>query len=248
MHIFITEDLKAGWKSGVYQFFSDNVKEHTNDGGCKYQFFTCAVPNGCKHKKNGLVRYQTNTDGLKATDRSSTSNLRKHAVKCWGKAVVEVRLSGTGDGHSRDGSIFAVFARAEQHPVQVTDRVHTEPELCAHVARWVAESNRPLNIVADRELKEILCAGRPEVRVPSRRVLGCDLNTAYEQSRGYIEHLLREYPGWLSFSTDAWTSPNHRAFVAWTVHLQHEGELLGFPIDIFEVPEVRPTLIFPYKY
>lgn len=59
------------------------------------------------------------------------------------------------------------------------------------MARWVAESNRPLNIVADRELKEILCAGHPEVRVPSRRVLGRDLNTAYEQSRGYIEHLLR---------------------------------------------------------
>lgn len=129
MHIFVTEDLKAGWKSGVYQFFSDNVKEHTDDGGRKYQFFTCAAPNGCKHKKNGLVRYQTNADGSKATDRSSTSNLRKHAVKCWGKAVVEARLSGTGDGHSCDGSIFAAFARAEQRPVRVTDRVHTEPEL-----------------------------------------------------------------------------------------------------------------------
>ena len=38
---------------------------------------------------------------------------------------------------------------------------------------------------------------------------------------------------------DAWTSPNHRAFVAWTVHLQHEGHILAFLLDIIEVPEVR---------
>jgi hypothetical protein len=48
----------------------------------------------------------------------------------------------------------------------------------------------------------------------------------------------QEYPGRLSFGTDAWTSPNHRAFVAWVVHLQHEGELLSFPLDVYEVPEV----------
>jgi hypothetical protein len=47
-----------------------------------------------------------------------------------------------------------------------------------------------------------------------------------------------EYPGKLSFGTDAWTSPNHRAFVAWTVHLQHEGHPLVFLLDIIEVPEV----------
>ncbi|KAJ7349858.1 hypothetical protein DFH08DRAFT_696704, partial [Mycena albidolilacea] len=45
--------------------------------------------------------------------------------------------------------------------------------------------------------------------------------------------------GRLSFATHAWTSPNHRTFVAWTVHLQHKGEPLVFLLDIFEVPEVR---------
>jgi hypothetical protein len=38
---------------------------------------------------------------------------------------------------------------------------------------------------------------------------------------------------------DAWTSPNHCAFVAWTVHLQHEGHVLAFLLDIIKVPEVR---------
>jgi hypothetical protein len=49
----------------------------------------------------------------------------------------------------------------------------------------------------------------------------------------YQEHL-----GHLHFTTNAWTSPNHRAFVAWTVHLEYEGKMLCFLLDIIEVPKV----------
>jgi hypothetical protein len=45
---------------------------------------------------------------------------------------------------------------------------------------------------------------------------------------------------------DAWTSPNHRAFVAWTVHLHHEGNLLAFVLDIIEVPEVSLLVCMMY--
>jgi hypothetical protein len=44
--------------------------------------------------------------------------------------------------------------------------------------------------------------------------------------------------GQVHIATDAWTSTNHRAFVAWTVHLHHQGNLLSFVLDIIEVPEV----------
>jgi hypothetical protein len=30
---------------------------------------------------------------------------------------------------------------------------------------------------------------------------------------------------------------NHHAFVAWTVHLEHEGKMLAFLLNIIEVPE-----------
>jgi hypothetical protein len=49
---------------------------------------------------------------------------------------------------------------------------------------------------------------------------------------------LCDHSGCLHFTTDAWTSPNHRAFVAWTVHLEYEGSMLAFLLDIIEVPEV----------
>jgi hypothetical protein len=53
---------------------------------------------------------------------------------------------------------------------------------------------------------------------------------------------LQKHPGYIHFATDAWTSPNHRAFVAWTVHLHHEGHILMFLLDIVEVPEVCDVL------
>lgn len=49
----------------------------------------------------------------------------------------------------------------------------------------------------------------------------------------------KEYKGALNFATDAWTSPNHRAFVAVTVHLEQDGAPLCLVLDVVEVAEVR---------
>jgi hypothetical protein len=43
----------------------------------------------------------------------------------------------------------------------------------------------------------------------------------------------------LNFTTDAWTSPNHRAYVAVSVHLEHEGQPLSMILDIVEVSKVK---------
>ena len=39
----------------------------------------------------------------------------------------------------------------------------------------------------------------------------------------------------MSFTTDAWTSPNQCAYVAITVHLEHKGEPVTMLLDIVEV-------------
>jgi hypothetical protein len=46
---------------------------------------------------------------------------------------------------------------------------------------------------------------------------------------------LKEYDGRLSFATDAWTSPNQRAYVAITVHFEHKGDPVAMLLDIVEV-------------
>ncbi len=49
---------------------------------------------------------------------------------------------------------------------------------------------------------------------------------------------MQNYDGNLHFVTDAWTSTNHKAFVAVTVHLEHDGVPLVFLLDIVEVAKV----------
>jgi hypothetical protein len=41
----------------------------------------------------------------------------------------------------------------------------------------------------------------------------------------------------LSFATDAWTSLNHKAYMAITVHLEQNGKPLAMLLDIVEVPK-----------
>ncbi|KAJ7220152.1 hypothetical protein GGX14DRAFT_354645, partial [Mycena pura] len=170
----------------------------------------------------GIKRYQTKVNGDPHSDRSSTSNLKKHAKHCWGSDVVDARIRGVPADAGRDSSIFAAFARSGQRPVNVSHRTHTQPEFRC----------------------DLLTAGRPELKVPGRSTVARDLKAVYERSADRVKKLLMEYDGRLSFTTDAWTSPNHRAFVAWTVHLQHEGEPLVFLLDIFEVPEVCLCRLF----
>lgn len=47
--------------------------------------------------------------------------------------------------------------------------------------------------------------------------------------------MLQEYKGTLSFATDAWTSPNHKPYVAVTVHIEIKGKPRAMLLDIVEV-------------
>ena len=42
----------------------------------------------------------------------------------------------------------------------------------------------------------------------------------------------QDHGGALSFTTDAWTSPNHKALVAITIHFEHEGIPICLLLDI----------------
>ena len=46
---------------------------------------------------------------------------------------------------------------------------------------------------------------------------------------------LQEHTGALSFATDAWTSPNHKAYMAVTVHFENKGVPVTMLLDIVEL-------------
>jgi hypothetical protein len=115
------EAVKRTWRSPIYSFFkSDDVSvQYHNDRLC--HFFPCAARK-CKTAAGGVRRFQD------SKDRSSTANLRHHALRCFGEEAVRNGTKGADiDGTS--GSIFSSFARQGQMPVHYSHRSHTNTEV-----------------------------------------------------------------------------------------------------------------------
>jgi len=77
--------------------------------------------------------------------------------------------------------------------------------------------------------------GRPFYQLPSPRTVSRDVKLVFAKTRERVARMLQKYEGSLSFGTDAWTSPNHRAYVAVTVHLEIDGRPLAMLLDVVEV-------------
>jgi hypothetical protein len=220
--------LQKTWRSAIYHFYNPNVSIGYEDDRL-FHFFKCTA-RVCKAAMGGVRRYQD------SKDRNSTTNLKQHAIRCFGAEAVKLCLEPAA-AEAVNGSIFTAFARQGQQPVHHTHRTHTSIEARARIVKWVTENNRPVTIIDDTELRELLLAGRPQLTLPSRHTVARDIDACFEHCRDRIKTLLQDHAGRLHFATDCWTSPNHRAFVAWTVHFAFRGEMLAFLLDIVELPE-----------
>ncbi|KAJ7598014.1 hypothetical protein C8J56DRAFT_772457 [Mycena floridula] len=199
---------KLQWTSAIYGFFNEPTLRF--NGEHPYHWFLCA-------SKTCTRRY------LDTSDATSTGNLTQHACSCFGKDVVNAAKSGAKVKHT-DGSIIGAWARQASKP---------GPKKPLTVASFC---NRPMHAAKDRKLKELLLDRQPGLTMPSQTTIAQDIKTSFERSVETVTKLLNDHRGKISFTTDAWTSPNHCAFVAWTAHFQHEGNPVAFLIDIYEVP------------
>jgi hypothetical protein len=95
--------------------------------------------------------------------------------------------------------------------------------------------------------------GRPEYYIPSISTISRDVKQVFTKVRGRVAKMLQvrshqlrddmgrtdlaiqEYEGALSFGTDVWPSPNHKAYVAVTVHFERKGEPMCLLLDLVEV-------------
>jgi hypothetical protein len=98
--------------------------------------------------------------------------------------------------------------------------------------------------------------GRPSYYIPAPATVSRDVKEVFTTVRGRIAKMLQvrirvsymiatknkiltypiqEHDGALSFGTDAWTSPNHKAYVAVTVHFEQKGKPVCFLLDLVEV-------------
>ena len=95
---------------------------------------------------------------------------------------------------------------------------------------------RPFIIVEERGFRKLIKTGRPYHYIPSKETVSRDVKHVFAICRQRIAKMLQEYEGSLSFATDAWTSPNQKAYVAITTHFEQSGKPIAMLLDIPEVP------------
>jgi len=217
------------------------------------------------------------------TSTKSTSNLWRHAVKCWGEENVDATRGHPVDeiheatkGVSPSGSIMAAFEHKGKGKVSYSHCQHTRTETRyflnslwmrivlnetlnrAEIVHWVAESSWPLNIVKDHGFQSLMKTRRLEYWLPSPSTSAQDVKLVFAKTRNRIARILKvslhnstqdvsltcpkEHSGTLSFATDAWSSPNHKAYVAVTIHFEQDGVPVSILLNIVEIPHSHSGL------
>ena len=67
------------------------------------------------------------------------------------------------------------------------------------LVRWVTESKRPFNIVADQGFNSLMKTGRPGYYLPHPTTVACDTKTVFAKTRTRVADLLQvspHYPTW----------------------------------------------------
>jgi hypothetical protein len=62
------------------------------------------------------------------------------------------------------------------------------------------------------------------------------------------ERIQKEYAGKLNFATDCWTSPNHWAYMAITVHLEVKGLPMCLLLDFIEIARSHSGVAFATEF
>lgn len=128
----------------------------------------------------------------------------------------------------------------------------------AEIIRWVLENVHPFVVVKDQGFQSLIKMGWPEYYIPSPSTVSHDVCLVFACTCQWISKMLhvskanyditrwtltipQEYDGDLNSATDAWTSPNHWAFIAITVHLKKDGVPLTLMLDVIKVAQVHKT-------
>ncbi|KAE9388198.1 hypothetical protein BT96DRAFT_836620 [Gymnopus androsaceus JB14] len=82
------------------------------------------------------------------------------------------------------------------------------------MARWVAESARPFQVIADHRYQWLQHAGCPEHYIPSQETVGRDVKALFNKTKETIAEELQEYDGEIAIMLDTWKSPNHCPFMS----------------------------------
>ncbi|KAG1725869.1 uncharacterized protein EDB91DRAFT_1239713 [Suillus paluster] len=199
------------WISPIYTFFDPTPAIESIDSRRAHSFKCMAK--GCKV---GICHF------LNKKDVRSMGNMQKHDKSCLGDDVLQA-ANEARNADKVQTKIVTGFLKDRS----ITTTFKQKGKGRAELVHWVAESLQPFDIVNDRGFQSLMKTGRPEYYIPSPSTVLCNVRLVFE------------YKGKLNFMTDGWSSPNHCALVAFSVHLEQKGIPLSLPLDIIEVLRVR---------
>jgi uncharacterized DUF497 family protein len=131
---------------------------------------------------------------------TSTSNLIKHAKKCWGEDTVTAASTAKDAKEVRDkvvgsilknGSLTASFEIKGKGKVRYSHRQHTKAETRGEIVKWVSESLRPFQIVHDDGFHTLMKTGRPGYYIPSPTTVSRDVRHVFARTRIRIASMLQ---------------------------------------------------------
>ncbi|KAF7763751.1 hypothetical protein Agabi119p4_8288 [Agaricus bisporus var. burnettii] len=233
------DTLFKTFKSPIYVCF--HPPKFVAENGQEFQVFQCSAKN-CTARDGRLVKRNINTQNA-----TSTSNLKKHALKCWGEELVkavmavrsvhEARAVLKEKGGLRDGSILAAFQKAGHEQVTYSNRALTNLESRVSHVKWICESYRPFSLVADQGYHRNMKTGpgRQHIYIPSPSTAARDVKRVFYGAVKKISEILQSSDSRLHFATDCWTSPNYRAYMAVTVQYEIHGRIHSWLLDIREL-------------
>lgn len=129
--LIILDRLIEEWTSPVYAFFGKVPDITYINGRCAHEFRCSSKSCKAKGVNKRIVRRYLDT-----TDCKSTSNLKRHAIMCWGTENVDRALAAKVNidearvtlAGLKDGSITAAFERTGKGKVSYSHRQHTKAE------------------------------------------------------------------------------------------------------------------------
>ena len=259
-----SEKLKNHWQSPIYSFFKPDITlKYYKNHPC--HFFKCAAKK-CKTRAGGVCCFQDSKDRASTANLKSHAIhcFGADAVN----AAIDGKKAAEQDGsistlfaHNGKRPVWYLHRVHSNPEVWYKYQFYlllillSNTHCSVHLIKRITENNWLINIINDHELRDLLMAGHPSIDLPSTTTISRDIKTSFEKCWERIAKLLQvhqtvlnilqllilfhqEHPGHVHFATDTWTLPNHCVFVAWTVHLEYQGEMLSFLLDIIELPEV----------
>lgn len=152
-----------------------------------------------------------------------TTNMREHWRRSHGGVCERGELEDRGSIRERQLTMGRFIDRtARVCPVWKSEGANQL------VVRWLWRNLRPLSIVSDEGLRDLLSFFEPGYRLPSRTYVAGQLRRRHAEARDKLKRLLVGQEG-ISLTSDIWTSRATQAFNTTTAHfINKEWSLQSF--------------------